>query len=321
MTGRGRVGGLLAAILLVLPASVRAVSGDLPATRGELTLAATLHLPETDGPHPIVLIVHGSGSSGRSNVWTTAWAEALVARGCAVLHPDKRGAGESGGDWKTATFDDLADDVLAHVDTIRERPEIDADRIVLLGFSQGSYIAPIAAGRSEDVDLVVSVSGSVVPMHEQLADEVRLIARGEGLDAAAIDEVLNVNELALHWARSEDGWAEYEAALETLRAGPLGDTQAAGGFPSEKDLWVWPWVAGIVDVDPLPYWKRLDRPMLFVFGGRDDNVDAGKSVARIEKELIDENACVLWMGPNGHGLIRDDVADFLVCWIRDGGAR
>lgn len=35
-------------------------------------------------------------------------ADGLASRGVAVLLPDKRGSGKSGGDWRTATFDMLA---------------------------------------------------------------------------------------------------------------------------------------------------------------------------------------------------------------------
>ena len=85
---------------------------------GEVKLEGTLYLPKTDGPHPSAVFVHGSGTLsrfGRSGSMFREHAQRLSAQGLAVLIYDKRGAGQSTGDWKTATFEDLCNDVLGGV--------------------------------------------------------------------------------------------------------------------------------------------------------------------------------------------------------------
>src|SRR5262245_12024378 len=95
-------------LLALAGAASRAAREEEVAYRhGEVALAATLHLPAGEGPFPAVVIAHGSGSSDRSNAWTAAYARDLAARGVAVLHPDKRGSGKSGGDWRDATIETL----------------------------------------------------------------------------------------------------------------------------------------------------------------------------------------------------------------------
>ena len=80
-----------------------------------IQLHASLVLPEGVENPPAVVLIHGSGQSDRSNPWTRTYAEALMKRGIASLHPDKRGCGRSGGDWRTATLTDLAKDAMAGV--------------------------------------------------------------------------------------------------------------------------------------------------------------------------------------------------------------
>lgn len=151
---------------------------------GELRLAATLLAPAADKPVPALVIVHGSGDSDRSNAWTSAWAEALAARGFAVLHPDKRGSGESQGNWKSASFAALADDVQSAVTFLRAEPEVDRTQVGIAGFSQGVDVAPVCAARPGACDFVIAVSGSSVPFLEQILDEIELANKGAPLSAA-----------------------------------------------------------------------------------------------------------------------------------------
>ncbi len=78
---------------------------------GDVRLIGTLCQPDDDGPYPAALLLSGSGPLDRdSNIpgqrldISKALAEGLAARGVASLRYDKRGVGESGGDFVTATL-------------------------------------------------------------------------------------------------------------------------------------------------------------------------------------------------------------------------
>ena len=75
------------------------------------------------------------------------------------------------------------------------------------------------------------------------------------------------------------------------------------------------------DFDPIPYWKRSRVPVALVYGGRDRNVDVKASLERLwgAVGIGDERFSVLTLQRNGHGLVRDDAADFLAMWMRDLG--
>jgi alpha-beta hydrolase superfamily lysophospholipase len=107
------------------------------------------------GKHPAVILVHGSGAENRAYV--LPFARFLVRRGAAVLGYDKRGVGGSTGDWKTASFEDLADDVVAAFEYLKSRRDIDPAQIGLLGVSQAGWVMPLAAVRAKNVAFLNSI--------------------------------------------------------------------------------------------------------------------------------------------------------------------
>jgi hypothetical protein len=64
-----------------------------------LQLSGMLFVPEGDGPFPTAIIIQGSGTSRRNNVWYLSVAKHLQDNGIAVLLPDKRGSEKSEGEW------------------------------------------------------------------------------------------------------------------------------------------------------------------------------------------------------------------------------
>ncbi|MCO6439326.1 MAG: alpha/beta hydrolase [Phycisphaerae bacterium] len=289
---------------------------------GSIQLAGTILLPPGDGPFPGVVLVHGSGTSDRSNPWTSAYAEALVAKGIAVLHPDKRGSGDSGGDWHTASFLELADDAVAAADVLSKHAKTDKTNIGLMGFSQGGHIVPAAAARSKRIAFAVSVSGSSVPIVEQIEDEVMLMAEREGLSSEEQALVRKINDLGFRYAKTSEGWSAYDSALRDARSGPLAGKRVVEGFPSNPDSSAWRFLRAIGDYDPMPYWERLHIPVMFIYGGNDTQIRVAKSVQRIQQRLDPEksNYTILVFGRNGHALFRDDEIALLADWISARGA-
>jgi hypothetical protein len=128
-----------------------------------VTLAGTLALPPGERPHSTLVWVHGSGPETRDQA-ASFFAPLLDPR-YAFFAFDKRGAGESGGVCCPLDFGQLADDVVAAVDAVREREEV--GRIGLMALSQGGWIAPLAANRDDDVEFAVILSGSAVSVGEE----------------------------------------------------------------------------------------------------------------------------------------------------------
>lgn len=205
-------------------------------------LSATLHLPPRQGPHPAVVLVHGSGRLTGGDVAGAALAP-LRRMGFAVLAYDKRGVGRSTGVYSgigpansTEMFDLLASDALAAVHALRARRDIDPRRVGLLGYSQGGWIAPLAASRDPGVAFMISLSGPSVTVGEENA-----YSRLAGADPG-----------------SEQGLSEEEIARRfEAFSGPHG-------------------------YDPRPVIAAMRAPSLWVFGELDRSIPVPRSVEYLE---------------------------------------
>ncbi len=316
---------LLTGAMLVAATAAAGDRMEVKFQSADVTIVGDLLLPPLQSCRrcPALVVIHGSGDSDRSNPWTDAWASALVDRGIAVLYPDKRGSGESGGDWRKASFATLAGDAVAGVDLLKSHPRVDPQRLGVIGFSQGGQIAPLAASLSPDVRLVVDVSGAIVPLGEEIFDEIRMDAEKAGLDVGQIALLRDIHETILALARTGEGREEYERLIDEAKDAGLGGTPFVDDLPRDPSLWVWSWLADNAPYDPMPYWRRIGRPALIIYGGADENVDTAKSLRRIEADLLakdGDNLSILYLGGNHHALVRDDATDFVAEWARSGGA-
>ena len=142
---------------------------------GEPALAGTLALPPGEGPFAAALIASGSGPLDRDSNHRRAHfdvgrqlAHALAAAGLASLRYDKRGVGESPGDWRRAGLHDNVDDLGRALQALAAAPEVHGDRIVLIGHSEGAILSASLAARGVAVRGVVLLAGSATPGEELL---------------------------------------------------------------------------------------------------------------------------------------------------------
>lgn len=274
---RWTLGFFVALQLAAVPASAAEqsvrYSSDVP-------LAAALLTPDRPGPHPALVLVQGSGASDRTNGWARDIAEMLRVAGYAVLLTDKRGSGQSGGDWKKAGFEDLAGDALAGVSFLKGRREIDGRRIGVIGLSQGGRVVPIAAARSGDVAFIINLVGDAVSFAEQSAHEMANVGKQNGLSAADQAALIDLNNAAGRALITGD-WREYQRLRESALKSPW--AKIASGFPAVGDP-VWIFYGKSFTFDPMPYWLAAPQPALILFGEDDegDNVAVAESKRRLE---------------------------------------
>src|ERR1700691_5589242 len=147
------------------PYSEQDIRFDNPAGRNQL--AGTLSVPNGKGPFPAVVLISGTGHNTRDeDVWGhkifLVLADALNRKGIAVLRYDKRGVGGSSGDYDAATTVDFTSDAQAAVAWLKTQPEIDANRIGVLGHSEGGIIAPAIAAADKSLAFVVMIAGPCI---------------------------------------------------------------------------------------------------------------------------------------------------------------
>lgn len=143
-----------------------------------------MHLPEGKEKFPAVALCHGfTGNRIEAHRLFVKMARMLAANGIAALRFDFRGSGESEGDFEQVTVSGEITDALAALEFLRKQPEIDANRIGLLGLSLGGCVATCTAARDGKVKALVlwaAVSDLKGPFVERMAPEVRELLDKQG---------------------------------------------------------------------------------------------------------------------------------------------
>jgi dienelactone hydrolase len=146
-------GLLLAALGPAWAAETVTVPGE------DLPLAAVLFRPDGPGPHPAVVALHGCGGlrdqDGALGARHRDWGERLARAGFVVLMPDSfgsRGAGSQcrARDRVARPSRERATDALAALALLQARPDVKADAVSLLGWSNGgtTVLHAIRPGRA-----------------------------------------------------------------------------------------------------------------------------------------------------------------------------
>lgn len=124
------------------------LSGTSTVVRVNEHVVGTLVRPDAQAPHPVVLMLHGFGSTrdevGDMFVHT---AHALAKQGIASLRIDFRGGGDSAGVFRETTIDGQRADAEHALTWLKNHEAIDPDRIGVVGFSLGAAIAILTAGQ------------------------------------------------------------------------------------------------------------------------------------------------------------------------------
>lgn len=152
---------------------------------GEVTLAATLHMPETcpqEGCSAVVL-GHGSAPTTRENLGF--YRNIALSLGFAVLAYDKRGNGESTGVYEPfnvadsdRVFRELAADMMAVTEWLVQQDGINPADVGLFGGSQAGWIMPLSVHLGGPASFIIVGEGAAISAgretaHGQVFQELR----------------------------------------------------------------------------------------------------------------------------------------------------
>ena len=240
------------------------VAGDLP---GLLTV------PAGAGVFPGVVLVHGSGPNNRDqtigpNKPFRDLAHGLAERGIAVMRFDKRSyvAPEQFKESPYTVEDEVIGDVLAALELLRNRPEVNPARIFVLGHSLGGYLGPRIAEEDGRLAGLVLLAAPARPLQDIVVEQVTYISGIDGeVQDAETDSIEAFREAARRAHAADD--------VESAEPGML-------GLP--ESYW-----ADLNRYDPRATLKRLAMPALVVQGGRDYQVTAEDDFRRWREALGD----------------------------------
>lgn len=280
-------------------------------------LAATLLVPSGAGRCPALLLVTGSGANDRDETVCghtpfRIIAEYFAAHGYAVLRCDDRGVGRSTGDAGARDFDGAAEDVVATCRWLVAHPVVDAERIALLGHSEGGLIAA-AAGPRVTTWAVVMLAGPAVPIEWLLHEQARTVSQESGATAAQIAHERLMNERVFVLARSDRDRTVVvlgigEVIRAYLRSWP--DSPGIDESAVNESVQV---MAGVVAApayrsllrqDPAGILGRLDGHLLAVYGGKDVQVPGAANVDAFQRITAGRRSTAVRLFPDYNHLFQ-----------------
>lgn len=219
------------------------------------------------GPTALVAL-HGAGDGTRdSSPLYRHLHETLPPPGIGVATFDRRGDGESEGEPTRGRFEAQARDGLAVA------AALETDRVGLWGFSQGAWVAPLAATLSDDVAFVITIAATGVTPAEQMrySNQRQLELAGYGPEVRERALALRLELEA--WVHDAGPPPELEAAVDEPWF-PLCYLPPSTFDEEAKQRWI-----AEMDFDPRPVFAAVRAPVLAFYGELDSTSPVEPSVA------------------------------------------
>jgi hypothetical protein len=276
------------------------VEEEIQFQNGPVSLSGTLITPTGNGPFGVLVWMHGSGAQDRGTLHYRSRGYLLARHGFASFIYDKRGTGESTGNWQDASFEDLVFDALAGVNRLKLHSRIDPNRIGIGGMSQGGWLAPLAVTISPDLSFIVVGSTPGITPADQNIYTVENILRNQNFDEDVITEASELQRRVYQYFRTGEDRERLGQDLDLAR----GEDWFSHTFLPETLADVLPDMS-VLDFDPIPIWEQISSPVLSMWGEIDEVVPARESERLIEEALLNAgntNYDLIVFPKSGHGI-------------------
>ena len=285
-----------------------------------IELAGTLTRPRSGERHPAILLLPGSGPIDRDAVvaghrTSLVIADQLTRSGFAVLRFDKRGVSRSTGVFADAALTDFAADAEAALVYLRSRSDLTLGQLFVLGHSEGSLIAAMLLGRVQGLAGGILIGAPAQRGDSLMVSRARalLAARGVPDSTLAKDALLRVAVFRAIERSTTDSEARSIARVgvrEALARMTLAERGAVGYSEKEWDAGVdlflaqRAWFKEILTLDPLEIYRRMNAPVLALYGALDQQVPATPNAELMRKALSPDHGEILVLPAINHQMQR-----------------
>jgi pimeloyl-ACP methyl ester carboxylesterase len=263
-----------------------------------------------------IVAVHGASEGTRGWYLYRHLHDVLPPAGIGVVTFDRRGDGASTGQPSRGDFGTQADDVLAVADAAG------AERVGLWGISQGGWVAPLAAARSDRVAFLVLLASTGVTPAAQMRYAVGEQIRRGGFDEEAVARAASLRARAEAWIRGQDV-GDLNAALAAAVREPWWRLAfLPEGLPPEPEAAaIRRELADEMFFEPEPVFAAVRVPTLLFYGDDDSWTPVQPSIDAWRRARGDEVEVVVLPG-TGHEPVQPDgelsqaYERILVEWVR-----
>ncbi|MGI9548149.1 MAG: alpha/beta hydrolase family protein [Flavobacteriaceae bacterium] len=290
--------GVVAGLLLL--ALLFAISSRFKGEKEQVSFSSDIPIeglflkPEGAGPHPAILLLHGSGSSHQeyNKLYFKFHANAFLEKGFAVLVYTKRGSGKHAVDYDNFTYKQLLDDAGAALKFIRQQKDVDQEKVGIMGLSESGWFTPELALLDGNIKFIINRVSSPFSYTKTVIHEVKMDARDEGFTKKEISKhIVPITERI--WQFYIDVYRDpslangpERVAINQLLAEAHKDDRLGKWFTFDEltayDSLRYNSRGKRYSYDPMPHFKKLECPLFYVMGEKDVNMPTKEVVDFLE---------------------------------------
>ena len=232
----------------------------------EIVLAGTLITPKGTGPFPAVVFLHGSGPGERW--WPMFYAKEFAKIGIASFVFDKRGSGESTGNWITSSLNDLTSDASAVINFLKTMKGINPDKIGIYAVSQSGWVTSrLAVSETPPAFAIVNSGGGSTPYEVEMVYYKKNLNHSPLTDAEK-EEAMNLVKDYLEYLKTGNN---REILVEKINVAKTKNWYKAINIgrvlPSDENRKNWEWVS---TYNPITDIEKINFPIMILMGEKDD---------------------------------------------------
>lgn len=277
---------------------------------GDATLVGELLTPVTKGPHPVIVF---GGQGYFLSSMQGFYKYFFIRQGLAVLTLSSRSVNGEKVNYTRTSFHERAKDLLAGVQLLKSRADINPKQIGFLGDSQTAWITPLAATMSPDVAFLILRVPSALPQFENILFEVENDLRKARFSDGEVTQAKELRRRLNNAILTNTDWETLKADLEKVknerwfgyaRVGWLLTMLVPPDEKTAKEL------LGTYDYTPEPVLERVKVPVLAMNGELDEAVPTKMSVPILERALRkagNQDVTIVVFPKAGHNFFETDT--------------
>lgn len=264
----------------------------IPLSKGKVS--AVVIKPVKQRSKGIVVLVHGDAPVDATNEGGyRPMMEQFAKAGFTTISWAKLGVAGSYGNWLHQSMDERAAEVTEVIQWAMDQPELNTEKIILWGVSQGGWVVPkVAAQKKVPISKVILVSPAINWLSQNDYYTTEKLKR-EGKTQRQIQQSLEEEQQIVSLLKKNTSYQEYLANTPEQE-------------PMSKDRWIF--VKKNLYSDAQLDLEQIEVPVDVFLADHDENVDVLETEKTYSKKIPKELLTVFKIKDAAHNMMSSTVA-------------